>query len=215
VLHKAKYFFFCYLPFLFLNLSAQQNYRAIHWDVEQGLSMGNCVAMLKDNAGFLWIATKVGLNRFDGSTFRVYLPDKNKKGSIASTRIDGLVEDSLHNIWVGTDRGLSRYDIQADSFENFYPAANTLSTNAFIIPFSASRNEVYCLEPEFKITAYNIYSYKKRIVTGNFHADIGNDFVRPSYSVFDEKTNNAWIIDGDGLLQVSLTSKKKIITAYR
>ncbi len=133
--------------------------------------MGNCFAMLKDSTGFLWIATQVGLNRFDGNTFRVYLPDKNKNGTIASTRIDGLVEDSLHNVWAGTDRGLSRYDILADTFKNFYPENNSLAGNAFIIPFSATKNEVYCLEPEFKITAYNIHSFKKRIITGNFSAN--------------------------------------------
>jgi ligand-binding sensor domain-containing protein len=188
----------------------ESKYRVIHWDVEQGLSMGNCFAMLKDSIGFLWIATQVGLNRFDGNTFRIYLPDKNKNDAIAGSRINGLVEDSLHNIWVGTDRGLSRYDIQAEIFKNFHPEINTSGSNTFIIPFSATKNEVYCLEPEFKITAYNIHSYKKRIVTGNFHADVGNDFVRPSYSILDEETNNAWIIDGDGLLQVSLSTNKKV-----
>jgi ligand-binding sensor domain-containing protein len=31
----------------------------------------------------------------------------------------GLTEDSLHNIWIGTPAGLSRYDIKADTFTNF------------------------------------------------------------------------------------------------
>ncbi len=108
MLHLKKYVCFYNLLFLFFNLGAQENYRVIHWEVEQGLSMGNCFAMLKDSTSFLWIATQVGLNRFDGNNFKVYLPGKNKNGTIASTRINGLVEDGLYNIRAGTDGGLSR-----------------------------------------------------------------------------------------------------------
>jgi ligand-binding sensor domain-containing protein len=33
----------------------------------------------------------------------------------------GLVEDSLHNIWIGTNTGLSRYNIRTEDFTNFLP----------------------------------------------------------------------------------------------
>ena len=49
---------------------------------------------------------QMGLNRFDGNTFKYYFSDKTQKTSIASNEILGLSEDSLHNIWIGTTSGL-------------------------------------------------------------------------------------------------------------
>jgi hypothetical protein len=43
-----------------------------------------------------------GLNRFDGNSFKVYLHDPKKNNTIPDNAIQGLVEDSLHNIWFGT-----------------------------------------------------------------------------------------------------------------
>src|SRR5688572_29312165 len=108
---------YCSLLFsvlFFLSSNGQEKYWAIPWDVEQGLSLGSVHCMLKDANGFLWIGTPAGLNRFDGSHFTNYFPDKNKRGTIISAYILSLVEDSLHNIWIGTHKGLSRYDIRAD-----------------------------------------------------------------------------------------------------
>src|SRR5690242_1609465 len=89
----------------------QENYRAIPWDVEQGLSLSTVYCMLKDVNGFLWIGTPRGLNRFDGSHFVNYFSDKKKPGTIGGNGILALIEDSLHNIWIGTNKSLSRYDI--------------------------------------------------------------------------------------------------------
>src|SRR4026207_2520215 len=100
-------------------LAAQDNYRAVRWSMNEGLSVETNNVMLKDVNGFLWIGSFHGLDRFDGSNFKNYSPDKNKPGSIGGAFISNLIEDSLHNIWIGTEKGLSRYDIKADTFRNF------------------------------------------------------------------------------------------------
>src|SRR6478672_2151018 len=105
-------------------------YRAVQWTENEGLSLGKKNRMLKDVNGFLWIISPVGLNRFDGSTFKIYTPDKNTAGTIAGSYGFSMVEDSLHNIWFGTNKGLSRYDIKTDLFKNFPPTAIQVSTVA-------------------------------------------------------------------------------------
>ena len=70
----------------------------------------------------------------------------------------GLIEDSLHNIWIGTDKGLSCYDTRADTFRNI---SSNLPKNE-IIPFWATKDEVFCWDyPEHQLAAYNIYSAAK------------------------------------------------------
>src|SRR5678816_4280795 len=74
--------------------------RAVHWGLDEGLSQGETYCMIKDVNGFLWIGTRYGLNRFDGNTFKVYTHQRNNdKSLISNDVINGLIEDSLHNIW--------------------------------------------------------------------------------------------------------------------
>ena len=190
---------------------AQEKYRAVRWGMNEGLSVETNNVMLKDVNGFLWIGSMHGLDRFDGNNFKNYSPDKNKPGTIIGTSITGLIEDSLHNIWIGTEKGLSRYDIKADTFRNFVLPANAV--NRDIVPIWATRDEVYCMETTSTITAYNIHSFTKKILVGLTTEYAGGGRLIPP--VFDAKSNSIWMLEGvfaqpgGGLFQVSLTDGKK------
>jgi signal transduction histidine kinase/DNA-binding response OmpR family regulator/ligand-binding sensor domain-containing protein len=74
--------------------------------IADGLSQGMIYDILQSKDGFLWIATKDGLNRYDGYHFEVYTNDPFNPYSIAGNEITSLFEDSRGNIWIGLmDRG--------------------------------------------------------------------------------------------------------------
>ena len=188
------------------------NYRAVNWGLDDGLSKGDVFAMIKDANGFLWVGTSFGLNRFDGGTFKKYFADKTKKNkTITGNWIEGLIEDSLHNIWIGTEKGLSCYDIKADSFRNI---SSNLPRN-LIIPFWATRDEVFCWNfPEHEITAYNINSPEKRTLTKFGPIDTVGYGVSAQYAIYDAGSNSVWMERGfrgkrGGLLQVSIADGKR------
>ncbi len=52
---------------------AQVNYRFENISSDQGLSNGTVNAILQDRKGFMYFGTHQGLNRFDGSKFKVLL----------------------------------------------------------------------------------------------------------------------------------------------
>ena len=188
------------------NVGIEKNYQSIPWDIDHGLSIGRITCMLKDRYGFLWIGTNVALNRFDGSRFINHFPDKNKSGTISSGNIQALIQDSLGNIWIGTSLGLSRYDHKTDTFSNFLSPVNPNLNFAFVIPFWATQDEVFCIEMSSQITAYNIRSFKKRTVVKHFDNNLGNQIFKYRYSVMDIRTNSVWMLDKGGLLEVSLMS---------
>ncbi|MBX2924143.1 MAG: response regulator [Chitinophagaceae bacterium] len=96
-------------------LQAQQfNFR--HFKVENGLSYNSVMDILQDSRGFMWFATKDGLNRYDGYTFKIYRNIEGDTESIGSNSTYKLLEDASGNILVGTYNGLYRLDIQTEKF---------------------------------------------------------------------------------------------------
>ncbi len=62
---------------------------------------------------------------------------------------------------MGTDKGISRYDMKADTFTNFSPFIDSAFSKLTIAPFWATKDEMYCMEPGGAITAINIHTLKR------------------------------------------------------
>ena len=168
-------------------------YRATHWSLQEGLSQAENYHMIKDRYGFMWIGSKVGLNRFDGSSFKLYYNNPEKPGGIPGNNIMGLVEDSLHNIWIGTENGIARYNISADTFTSFFPEKRH-TTFKDMLPFWATKDEVFCIEKEFEIVSFNTRSLAKRSLARL--DDFEGLFFGPAprYTVFDGRTKSLWLL---------------------
>ncbi|MFH6767498.1 two-component regulator propeller domain-containing protein [Gaetbulibacter aquiaggeris] len=121
-----KYIFFVLLLVTFNGfLSAQENdsiyydLKFRHYTINDGLSHTSITDINQDHNGFIWIATKYGLNRFDGIEFKSYFSDEKNSNSISSDNINILFVDSNNNLWIGTSKGLSLYK-ENDRFKNIY-----------------------------------------------------------------------------------------------
>ncbi len=168
------------------------SYRATSWVRSDGLTLDRKNSMLKDVNGFLWIISPVGLNRFDGSTFKIFYPEIDVPGSISGAYSFSLVEDSLHNIWVGTNKGISRYDIKADTFRNFSPAVLSTGSIATVVPFYTTRDLVFCFEAGHLLTNYNIHTFEKKLLfdLGPNHG-VKNNMTVP-HSIYDAFMKWTW-----------------------
>jgi ligand-binding sensor domain-containing protein len=183
--------------------TAQQQYRAVLWGVNDGLSMAGPNCMIKDRNGFLWVSSRMGIDRFDGNTFKNY----HEAGEYTAYE---MIEDSLHNIWSGANEGIFRYDIKADTFSNFKMISD-LNANQRSFPVWATSNEVFALNIQSKtIYAINIHSYSKRILVKLTGVDENTNNI-----IYDEKSNSLWISVGGtqntfgGLINISLPGGKK------
>jgi signal transduction histidine kinase/ligand-binding sensor domain-containing protein len=210
-LQFLKHILALYVSLCFASAAAsQEQYRISHWDLEQGLSFGQVNCMIKDQLGFVWMGTVAGLNRFDGNKFMNDFSGRQKKNTIGGGSIFGLIEDSLHNVWIGTDNGLSRYDIKADSFTNFIPQSSWGLSSTFVIPFWATREDVYCIESANRITTYNIRSMARRVLVTHFDNDENKDYLRFSFSVLDSVSQTVWMLGKGGLVEIFLPTGKQV-----
>ncbi|MFD1871066.1 two-component regulator propeller domain-containing protein [Hymenobacter bucti] len=98
--------------------TAPSEFRFEHLTVDQGLSHSDAMAVAQDQAGFIWVGTNRGLDRYDGYALKHYmlpasLPITSK--GIAGNRIKVLYAAPGGRLWVGTERaGLSYYDAATD-----------------------------------------------------------------------------------------------------
>ncbi len=103
-------------------LCAQDNFLLRRWSSEDGLNWGDIKAVARTPDGFLWIATDLGLVRFDGNQFQ---PLNARQFPVpAEDRAASLLVDHQGQLWVGTEAGnlLRRTD---GKFQKI--AANTLT----------------------------------------------------------------------------------------
>jgi ligand-binding sensor domain-containing protein/signal transduction histidine kinase len=91
-----------------------------HLSSEQGLSSSKANCALQDHKGFMWIGTYDGLNRYDGSTFKIYKKKTSDSGSISGDYIRTIFEDRSNNLFICSDRGLSLYNRDFDCFVNLF-----------------------------------------------------------------------------------------------
>lgn len=81
---------------------------------------GNAViSILQDSRGFMWFGTRNGLNRFDGTSFRIFRNDPEDSLSIGSNSIGCLFETKSGSLWVGTHKGIHIYDPGRELFTAF------------------------------------------------------------------------------------------------
>lgn len=108
--------------FIFLIITSPLAAQTIYFNnlgIDDGLRNGNVRAFVKDYQGFMWIGTEDGLHRYDGQTIKVYRKIDGDSTSLGSNFILCLMEDKLHNLWVGTlDGGLYIYRRKTDDFKS-------------------------------------------------------------------------------------------------
>jgi len=91
------------------------------FSTEHGLSNNIPCDIVQDGQGFLWIATRHGLCRYDGYEFKNYYHDQFYPTSLSSNRIEHLYVDRSGMLWIITDKGLHKYDQIFDRFILYMP----------------------------------------------------------------------------------------------
>lgn len=96
-----------------------------HLKAENGLSNNTILKIMIDSKGFMWFATRDGLNRYDGYQYKIFMYDpQNLETSLGNNYTVSLYEDRTGNIWVGTIEGLYVYNSEKEIFSKFSTTTN-------------------------------------------------------------------------------------------
>jgi len=84
---------------------------------EDVLSGDHTRNVVQDQRGLMWIGTLNGLNRFDGTSVKLYRNNPDNPNSLSNNVARALVVDQSGVLWIGTwGGGLNRYVSEADTF---------------------------------------------------------------------------------------------------
>lgn len=177
------------------HLLAQQTMSFQNYSSEHGLSQLSCYALAQDAAGFIWVGTQDGLNRYDGREFKVYAQQNERGKHLPSNAIFALYFDRVHDLlWTGTSRGMCVYVPSGDSlakFSDFFPFAAQIQQLPIKKITSFHKNEywvltynrgLYCIntasrklqaffaEPENQISVTDITLHQGKIIVSMLYS---------------------------------------------
>ena len=163
-----------------------------HNPVDEYSIAGNDVrAMVEDKDGNLWLANAgKGLDKFDRQENRFYhfRQEKNNiENSLINDWLYALLYDSEGNLWIGSSFGLSMYNIEKNTFTNYFndPSdSSTLSNNYINCIFEDSKKQLWIGTHEglnkFENTTKSFTRYLQKhglpnsVINGILEDDSGN-----------------------------------------
>ena len=107
-----------YLTFLFCFFSSFSFAQNIHFQaigVEDGISQPTVTSIYQDEFGIIWIGTKDGLNRYNGTDFYVFRPVKDDKNSLYNNNIGTICGDKQGHIYIRCKYAVVEYDIKKNT----------------------------------------------------------------------------------------------------
>ncbi|WP_282611108.1 hybrid sensor histidine kinase/response regulator [Pelagibius sp. Alg239-R121] len=88
--------------------------------VDDGLSHSDVTSVLQDPLGFIWVGTRAGLNRYDGSQIKTFLNDPENSNSIGHNWAWNLMVDKDGMLWsISWGGGLTRIDLERENYSHF------------------------------------------------------------------------------------------------
>lgn len=186
-----------------LSVQAQSSLTFKRLTTKSGLSQSNVTSIAKDEKGFMWFATRDGLNRYDGYDFKVYQYDREDKTSLSSSYVSVVYVDWRGRIWVGTASGLDLYDPASDSFKHYRPHKTDTYVKSILQDFEGrmwigTKEGLFLFDPDK--SQFHAFVYDRSDPKSISNNDIN------TLAQFD--SDNIWVGTAGGLNKLNLKTRK-------
>lgn len=81
-----------------------------HFDADKQMSSSFTTQIYQDHDGFIWVATRNGLNRYDGYQFRIIKKEKPGSDGMASNYVNCIMQDRHGLFYIGMYGAFQTYD---------------------------------------------------------------------------------------------------------
>lgn len=122
-----------------------------------GLSNSSVNCIYQDSTLMMWFGTWDGLNAYNGYGFRTYKFAPDNANTISNNVIRNIVEEAKGILWVATDYGINRIDVENDRIERFYPGYedNGPTAEQVFSVAAAADGTIFCAATGWGIACYD------------------------------------------------------------
>lgn len=163
------------------------------------LNTNRLYALCKDHEGKIWIGTvRKGIDVLDPATGDIQRFLDDTASMHINSFVNKIIEDSRHNIWIGTTGGLYRYERSKNKFEKFMtsqqPEYAALSDN--ILALNETKDGKIWIGTRQGLRYYS-YSDQRFIESGITNLQI-SDYIS---GIIEDNRGMLWLATNNGLLQ--------------
>jgi signal transduction histidine kinase/ligand-binding sensor domain-containing protein/DNA-binding response OmpR family regulator len=188
----------------FNGYAQNESLKFLHVGTSEGLSQINVNNIRQDSRGFMWIATRNGLNRYDGYQFITYRYDAKDSTSLSNNMVTDIAEDKNGNVWLATQSGLNMYVRKTGHFVRFIHDSNnpkTISNNIINRITFDNNDNLWVATQNGGLDYYNL---KDHIFYHHIHSEsdvtsLSNNNAR---AVFEDAEHNIWVGTATGGLNL-------------
>lgn len=209
-----KTFLILFRLFIATAIIAQPACHITEYTMNDGLSQDIISTILQDQKGFMWMATRNGLTRFDGYTFKNYKSSLRTNHHLSNNRILSIAETRYGDIWCKT------YDSKAYIFDTsnevFYPVLETIekekrrnSSVKNIYPLKKGVAWIICEQGY----CYRVDENKYKDKDGITLYDTYNGLLKGNkvFNVYQDSEEDEWILTDEG---ITIVGNKQIDSTF-
>lgn len=178
-----RYLLILFFSFFFPCLIAQNiTFRSL--TPENGLSQISVNDIYQDEKGLIWIATREGVNCYNGHNIRIYKHEKNDQNSLSSNNILKLAGNKNGKIYLLCTDGISEWDMATEKFNTIYYTSNATAIHYNRNLYIAKNNELYIYKEDGKMSVDLFYALpdKKDVISAIFIDNQGIIWIGTTYN---------------------------------
>jgi signal transduction histidine kinase/ligand-binding sensor domain-containing protein len=198
------------------------NYTLSKLTADDGLSQVSNYFRYEDSRGFMWITANDALNRYDGSSVKVYNLNRYFKNCPNLQQGYGFAEDDRSNVYVGSERGLYIYTRNTDKFTLQKIFKNAPDDVA--MPFAYANGKIWCYNRFYQLATFDVETKEVKLEAStnldpinSVHIyQIINNIFYYRWPVLD-KFGNVWLVGKNKVITYNINSKhiKSLITTKK
>lgn len=97
---RPIFIFFLNCCVLFLQAQVTSPFSFTHYSMKNGLGSNEITSVAQDRTGYLWITSNTGLQRFDGTRYKLFRKQQGNPHSLTSNILEQAYIDRDDNLWV-------------------------------------------------------------------------------------------------------------------
>ncbi len=152
-----------------------------------GFALKGINSIKQDCLGYMWVATRQGLIRYDSENIKWFTPIMGDSLSLPNEFVNDIyADDKEYNVWVSTNDGLCQFNREKQCFSNisYTYEDNTLAEDSIVETIMISDNKLLLLDAVY----IGILDLGLKKMTR-----FGKDLIKAPSSIYLDDENRVWI----------------------